>query len=127
MLLAFMAAIRAAPPLPGPAGIGLTVGMAVDTNILIFERIREELRLGKTPRSAIEAGFRRAFRTIVDTHLTVMGTAIILLSFGTSSVKGFGVSLFIGLGGSLFTAYFFTRLLFDLVYMGRRKLERVSI
>jgi preprotein translocase subunit SecD len=127
MLFAFMAAIRATLTLPGLAGIALTVGMAVDTNILIFERIREELRLGKTPRSAIEAGFRRAFRTIVDTHLTVMGTAIILLSFGTSSVKGFGVSLFIGLGASLFTAYFFTRLLFDLVYMGRRKLEQVSI
>jgi preprotein translocase subunit SecD len=127
MLCAFMAAIHATLTLPGLAGIALTVGMAVDTNILIFERIREELRLGKTPRSAIEAGFRRAFRTIVDTHLTVMGTAIILLSFGTSSVKGFGVSLFIGLGASLFTAYFFTRLLFDLVYMGRRKLERVSI
>jgi preprotein translocase subunit SecD len=127
MLFAFMAAIRATLTLPGLAGIALTVGMAVDTNILIFERIREELRLGKSPRSAIEAGFRRAFRTIVDTHLTVMGTAIILLSFGTSSVKGFGVSLFIGLGASLFTAYFFTRLLFDLVYMGRRKLEQVSI
>ena len=79
MLFAFMAAIRATLTLPGLAGIALTVGMAVDTNILIFERIREELRLGKTPRSAIEAGFRRAFRTIVDTHLTVMGTAIILL------------------------------------------------
>ena len=127
MLFAFMAAIRATLTLPGLAGIALTIGMAVDTNILIFERIREELRLGKTPRSAIEAGFRRAFRTIVDTHLTVMGTAIILLSFGTSSVKGFGVSLFVGLGASLFTAYFFTRLLFDLVYMGRRKLEQVSI
>src|SRR5881628_3723979 len=127
MLFAFMAAIRATLTLPGLAGIALTVGMAVDTNILIFERIREELRLGKSPRSAIEAGFRRAFRTIVDTHLTVMGTAIILLSFGTSSVKGFGVSLFIGLGASLFTAYFFTRLLFDLLYMGRRKVDAISI
>ena len=127
ILFACMAAFGATLTLPGLAGIALTVGMAVDTNILIFERIREELRLGKSPRSAIEAGFRRAFRTIVDTHLTVMGTAIILLSFGTSSVKGFGVSLFIGLGASLFTAYFFTRLLFDLVYMGRRKLEQVSI
>src|SRR5437660_1203768 len=94
---------------------------------LIFERIREEMRVGKTPRAAIEAGFRRALRTIVDTHLTVMGTAVILLSFGTSSVKGFGVSLFIGLGASLFTAYFFTRLLFDLIYMGRRKVETISI
>jgi len=127
MLFAFMAAIRETLTLPGLAGIALTIGMAVDTNILILERIREELRPGKSPRSAIESGFRRAFRTIVDTHLTVMGTAIILLSFGTSSVKGFGVSLFIGLGASLFTAYFFTRLLFDIVYMGRRKLEQVSI
>ena len=127
ILFACMAAFGATLTLPGLAGIALTVGMAVDTNILIFERIREELRVGKTPRSAIEAGFRRAFRTIVDTHLTVMGTAIILLSFGTSSVKGFGVSLFIGLGASLFTAYFFTRLLFDLVYMGRRTVETISI
>ena len=91
------------------------------------ERIREEMRVGKTPRAAIEAGFRRALRTIVDTHLTVMGTAVILLSFGTSSVKGFGISLFIGLGASLFTAYFFTRLLFDLLYMGRRKVDAISI
>ena len=127
ILFACMAAFGATLTLPGLAGIALTVGMAVDTNILIFERIREELRVGKTPRSAIEAGFRRAFRTIVDTHLTVMGTAIILLSFGTSSVKGFGVSLFIGLGASLFTAYFFTRLLFDLAYMRRRTVETISI
>jgi len=127
ILFACMAAIRATLTLPGLAGIALTIGMAVDTNILIFERIREEMRIGKTPRAAIEAGFRRALRTIVDTHLTVMGTAVILLSFGTSSVKGFGVSLFIGLGASLFTAYFFTRLLFDLLYMGRRKVDAISI
>ena len=127
ILFACMAAIRATLTLPGLAGIALTIGMAVDTNILIFERIREEMRVGKTPRAAIEAGFRRALRTIVDTHLTVMGTAVILLSFGTSSVKGFGISLFIGLGASLFTAYFFTRLLFDLLYMGRRKVETISI
>ena len=127
ILFACMAAIHATLTLPGLAGIALTIGMAVDTNILIFERIREEMRVGKTPRAAIEAGFRRALRTIVDTHLTVMGTAVILLSFGTSSVKGFGVSLFIGLGASLFTAYFFTRLLFDLLYMGRRKVETISI
>ena len=127
ILFACMAAIGATLTLPGLAGIALTVGMAVDTNILIFERIREELRVGKTPRSAIEAGFKRALRTIVDTHLTVMGTAVILLFFGSSSVKGFGVSLFLGLLASLFTAYFVTRLLFDLVYMGRRKVEAISI
>src|SRR5213594_1824216 len=127
LLFACMAAIGATLTLPGLAGIALTVGMAVDTNILIFERIREELRLGKTPRASIEAGFRRALRTIIDTHLTVMGTAVILVSFGTSSVKGFGASLFLGLAASLFTAYFFTRLLFDVVYMGRRKVDAISI
>ena len=127
LLIAAMAAFGATLTLPGLAGVALTVGMAVDTNVLIFERIREELRLGKTPRSAIDAGFARALRTIIDTHLTVMVTAAILYNFGTGPVKGFAVSLFVGLAASLFTAYFFTRLLFDLVYMGRRKVEAVSI
>src|SRR5262245_60965501 len=127
ILFACMAAFGATLTLPGLAGIALTVGMAVDTNILIFERIREEMRLGKTPRAAIEAGFTRAFRTIIDTHLTVMVTAAILYNFGTGSVKGFAVSLFVGLSASLFTAYFFTRLLFDLIYGGRRRLEAISV
>ncbi|HEX9822216.1 MAG TPA: protein translocase subunit SecD [Methylomirabilota bacterium] len=127
ILLACMAAFGATLTLPGIAGIALTIGMAVDTNILIFERIREELRVGKTPRAAIEAGFHRALRTIIDTHLTVMVTAAILYNFGTGPVKGFAVSLFVGLGASLFTAYFFTRLVFDLLYMGRRKVAAVSI
>src|SRR5213593_2054122 len=104
MLFACMAAIHATLTLPGLAGIALTIGMAVDPTILIFERIREELKLGKTPRSAIEAGFTRALRTIIDTHLTVMVTA-----------------------ASLFTAYFFTRLLFDLVFVRRRTLQAISI
>jgi preprotein translocase subunit SecD len=127
ILLSCMAAFGATLTLPGIAGIALTIGMAVDTNILIFERIREELRVGKTPRSAIDAGFTRALRTIIDTHLTVMVTAAILYNFGTGSVKGFAVSLFVGLSASLFTAYFFTRLLFDLIYQTRRKLTAVSI
>src|SRR5262245_25568974 len=127
ILFACMAAFGATLTLPGLAGIALTVGMAVDTNILIFERIREELRVGKTPRSAIEAGFTRALRTIIDTHLTVMVTAAILYNFGTGSVKGFAVSLFVGLAASLFTAYFFTRLLFDLAFVRRQKLASVSI
>jgi preprotein translocase subunit SecD len=127
ILLACMAAFGATLTLPGIAGIALTIGMAVDTNILIFERIREELRVGKTPRASIDAGFHRALRTIIDTHLTVMVTAAILYNFGTGPVKGFAVSLFVGLAASLFTAYFFTRLLFDVVYMGRRKVETVSI
>jgi preprotein translocase subunit SecD len=127
ILLACMAAFGATLTLPGIAGIALTIGMAVDTNVLIFERIREELRLGKTPRAAIDAGFHRALRTIIDTHLTVMVTAAILYNFGTGPVKGFAVSLFVGLAASLFTAYFFTRLLFDILYMGRRKVQAVSI
>jgi preprotein translocase subunit SecD len=127
ILLACMAAFGATLTLPGIAGIALTIGMAVDTNILIFERIREELRVGKTARSAIEAGFARALRTIIDTHLTVMVTAAILYNFGTGPVKGFAVSLFVGLAASLFTAYFFTRLLFDIIYTGRRKLPAISI
>jgi preprotein translocase subunit SecD len=127
ILVASMAAFGATLTLPGLAGIALTIGMAVDTNILIFERIREELRVGKTPRAAIEAGFSRAFRTIIDTHVTVLVTAAILYNFGTGAVKGFAVSLFVGLVGSLFTAVFFTRLLFDLIYGGRRRLESISI
>jgi preprotein translocase subunit SecD len=127
LLMACMAAFGATLTLPGLAGIALTIGMAVDTNILIFERVREELRVGKTPRGAIEAGFSRAFRTIIDTHVTVLVTAAILYNFGTGAVKGFAVSLFVGLVGSLFTAVFFTRLLFDLIYGGRRRLETISI
>jgi preprotein translocase subunit SecD len=127
ILLASMAAFGATLTLPGIAGIALTIGMAVDTNILIFERIREELRVGKTPRAAIDAGFTRAFRTIIDTHVTVLVTAAILYNFGTGPVRGFAVSLFVGLVASLFTAVFFTRLLFDLIYMGRRKLGTISI
>jgi len=127
ILLACMAAFGATLTLPGIAGIALTIGMAVDTNILIFERIREELKVGKTPRGAIEAGFNRAFRTIIDTHVTVLVTAAILYNFGTGPVKGFAVSLFVGLSASLFTAVFFTRLLFDMIYMGRRKVTTVSV
>jgi preprotein translocase subunit SecD len=127
ILFACMAAFGATLTLPGLAGIALTVGMAVDTNILIFERIREELRVGKTPRSAIDAGFTRALRTIIDTHLTVMVTAAILYNFGTGPIRGFAVSLFVGLAASLFTAYFFTRLLFDLVFGRRRQLPALSI
>src|SRR5205814_70990 len=87
ILLACMAAFGATLTLPGIAGIALTIGMAVDTNILIFERIREEMRVGKTPRASIDAGFSRALRTIIDTHLTVMVTAAILYNFGTGPVK----------------------------------------
>jgi preprotein translocase subunit SecD len=127
ILLACMAGFHATLTLPGIAGIVLTIGMAVDTNILIFERIREEFRLGKSVRAAIEAGFGRAFTTVIDTHVTVLVSAVILYQFGTGPVKGFAVSLFIGILASLFTAVFFTRLVFDLIYMGRRRLQTLSI
>jgi preprotein translocase subunit SecD len=128
ILLACMAAFGATLTLPGIAGIALTIGMAVDTNVLIFERIREELRSGKPSRAAIDSGFSRAFVTIIDTHVTVLLTAAILYNFGTGPVRGFAVSLFIGLVASLFTAVFFTRLLFDLLYMRRgRTAPAISI
>jgi preprotein translocase subunit SecD len=127
ILLACMAGFGATLTLPGIAGIVLTIGMAVDTNILIFERIREEFRLGKTVRAAIDAGFRRAFTTVIDTHVTVVVSGIILYQFGTGPVKGFAVTLMIGIVASLFTAVFFTRLVFDLIYMGQRRLQTLSI
>jgi preprotein translocase subunit SecD len=127
ILMAAMAAFGGTLTLPGLAGVALTIGMAVDTNVLIFERIREELRVGKTPRAAIETGFSRAFRAIVDTHVTVLVTALILGNFGTGPVQGFALTLGIGLVASLFTAVFFTRLLFDLIYMSRRRLQSISI
>ena len=127
LLLATMAGFHATLSLPGIAGIALTIGMAVDTNILIFERIREELRGGKTIRGAIEAGFSRAFKTVIDTHVTVLVSGLILFQFGTGPVKGFAVTLMIGIAASLFTAVFFTRLLFDLLYMGSHKRESLSI
>ena len=127
LLLATMAGFHATLTLPGIAGIALTIGMAVDTNILIFERIREELRGGKTVRGAIDAGFSRAFKTVIDTHVTVLVSGLILFQFGTGPVKGFAVTLMIGIAASLFTAVFFTRLLFDLIYMGRHKRESLSI
>jgi preprotein translocase subunit SecD len=127
LLMATMAGFHATLTLPGIAGIALTIGMAVDTNILIFERIREELRAGKTVRGAIDAGFARAFKTVIDTHVTVLVSGLILFQFGTGPIKGFAVTLMIGIAVSLFTAVFFTRLIFDLVYMGTRRRETLSI
>jgi protein-export membrane protein SecD len=131
ILLAAMAGFHATLTLPGIAGVVLTIGMAVDTNILIFERIREELRSGKTVRAAIDSGFARAFRTVIDTHVTVLVSAAILYQFGTGPVKGFAVTLAIGIFASLFTAVFFTRLIFDIVYMrgarSRASLSRAAM
>ncbi len=127
LLLGAMAWINATLTLPGIAGFILTVGMAVDSNVLIFERIREELEGGKMPKIAIDLGFKRAFGTIVDTHVTTIAAAAFLFQFGTGPVKGFAVTLVIGLAASMFTAVFVSHLLFDLVYGSKEKVEAVSI
>ncbi len=108
--------IRAALTLPGIAGVALTMGMAIDANILIFERIREELRHGKTPRAALQLGYSRAFRTILDANLTTIFAALPLIQFGTGPIKGFAITLCIGLSVSMFTALFVTRVIFDYVF-----------
>ena len=113
ILLGVMCSIDTTLTLPGIAGVVLTIGMAVDANVLIFERIREESAKGKSLRSALEAGYDRAFGTIFDSHVTTLISSIILIFMGTGSVKGFGVSLTIGVAASLFTALVVTRLIFD--------------
>ncbi len=125
-ILAALAGFGATLTLPGIAGLVLTVGMAVDTNVLIFERIREELRAGKSVRQAVELGYDRAFRTIFDAHVTTIVSALFLFQFGTGPIKGFAVTLIIGLVANMFTAVLFTRMIFDWI-LGRGKLERLSI
>ncbi len=127
ILLGVMAWINATLTLPGIAGFILTIGIAVDSNVLIFERIREEMEGGKAPRAAIDLGFKRAFTTIVDTHVTTVAAAAFLFQFGTGPVKGFAVTLVIGLAASMFTAVFVSHLLFDLVYGSKEKVEAISI
>ncbi|MDP8240051.1 MAG: protein translocase subunit SecD [Candidatus Hatepunaea meridiana] len=126
--LAFFGAmgIGATLSLPGIAGIILTIGMAVDANVLIFERIREELETGKTVWHAISAGYDRAFRTILDANLTTLIAALVLLQFGSGPIKGFAVTLAIGILSSLFTAIVVTRLIFDYI-TSKKTLERLSI
>jgi preprotein translocase subunit SecD len=113
LVLGTLAAFKGTLTLPGIAGLLLTVGMAVDANVLIFERIREELRTGKTIRLSLDTGYKRAFITIIDTHVTGIVSAIFLIIFGTGPIKGFAVTLIIGLLASLFTAVFVTRIIFD--------------
>lgn len=127
ILLGMMSFFHATLTLPGIAGIILTLGMAVDTNVLVFERIREELREGRTVRAAIENGFSRAFATIIDTHLTTIIAALFLFQFGTGPIKGFAVTLLIGLGASVFTAFFVSRMIFDIVYSAQQRHQTISI
>ncbi len=127
ILLGMMAYFKAALTLPGIAGIVLTLGMAVDSNVLVFERIREEMREGKTVRASIDQGFARAFATIIDTHLTTIIAALFLFQFGTGPIKGFAVTLLIGLGASVFTAFFVSRMIFDIVYKPQDRPKELSI
>jgi preprotein translocase subunit SecD len=126
MLVGLLVAIRATLTLPGIAGIALGIGMAVDSNVLIMERIREELKLGKTVRSSIDAGYDKAFVTIVDSHVTTLITAAALFLFGTGPVKGFAVTLSLGVAINLFSALVGTRVVYDWM-TSRRDLKRLSI
>jgi preprotein translocase subunit SecD len=128
MIVAVMSLIPgAALTLPGIAGIVLTVGMSVDANVLIFERIREELGNGNTPQNSIRAGWEKAYTTIVDSNLTTVIAAVVLFAFGTGPIKGFAVTLTIGIATSMFTAITVTRALVNLVYGGRTNLKKLSI
>jgi len=126
VIVAVLSMLQATLTLPGIAGIVLTVGMAVDANVLIFERIREELRNGNSPHASIQAGYEKAFSTIADANITTLIAAIVLLSYGTGPIKGFAVTLAIGVMTSMFTAILGTRAVINLVYGGRR-LSRLSI
>jgi len=120
LMVAVLSLLQATLTLPGIAGIVLTVGMAVDANVLIFERIREEIRNGSSPQASIHAGYEKALSTIVDANITTLIAAVVLFSFGTGPIKGFAVTLFIGIVTSMFTAILGSRALINLIYGGRR-------
>jgi len=121
-----LAGFQATLTLPGIAGIILTIGMAVDANVLIFERIREELGIGKTPRAAVDAGYKKATLAILDANVTTLIAALVLFQFGTGPVKGFAVTLSLGVIASLFTSLIMTRLVFDFLLINR-KVKNLSI
>jgi len=127
VLVALLSVLQATLTLPGIAAMALALGMAIDANVLINERIREELRAGLTPRAAIVAGYRRAWATIVDSNVTTLIAGLALLAFGSGAVRGFAVVHVLGILTSMFSAVFLSRALVDLVYGGRRRLERISI
>ena len=126
IVVAILSMLQATLTLPGIAGIILTVGMSVDANVLIFERIKEELRNGHTPQSAIFIGYDKAFATILDSHFTNLVVAVVLFAYGTGSVKGFAVTLIIGILSSMFTAITGTRMVINWIY-GNRRVEKLSI
>lgn len=126
LLLGAMASLNATLTLPGIAGIILAIGMAVDSNVLMFERMREELRAGKTPRAAVDSGYDKAFWTIFDSHVTTLITAAVLFQFGTGPIKGFAVALSLGVSINLFTALIGTKSVFDLIN-SRKEVKKLSI
>jgi preprotein translocase subunit SecD len=126
LIFAVLSSLQATLTLPGIAGIVLTIGMAVDANVLIFERIREEIRAGRSPMSAIDAGYSRAMATITDSNLTTLIAALILFSFGTGPIKGFSVTLGIGIVTSFFAAIMVTRLMV-VTWLHKRKPSALSI
>jgi preprotein translocase subunit SecD len=125
-IMAGLAFFGATLTLPGIAGIILTIGMSVDANVLIFERVREELRLGKTPRASVEGGYGKALVTILDAQVTTLIAALVLFQFGTGPVRGFAVTLSIGIVASLYTAIFVTRIIFDYLYAFKKR-KKISI
>jgi preprotein translocase subunit SecD len=127
VIVAVLSMLQATLTLPGIAGIVLTVGMAVDANVLIFERIREELHNGNSPQASIHGGYAKAFSTIADANITTLIAAVILFGFGSGPIKGFAITLSIGILTSMFTAIMGTRAVINLVYGGRRRIERLSI
>ncbi|HFD86566.1 MAG TPA: protein translocase subunit SecD [Gammaproteobacteria bacterium] len=127
LIVAVLSMLQATLTLPGIAGIVLTVGMAVDANVLIFERIREELRLGNSPQNSIAAGYEQAFSTILDANITTLIAALVLFTFGTGPIKGFAVTLSIGIASSMFTAIVVTRGIINLIYGRKARLESLSI
>jgi preprotein translocase subunit SecD len=118
--VAVLAMLGASMTLPGIAGLTLTIGIAVDANVLITERIREEIRQGKSARAAVDVGYEKAFSAIIDGHVTTAISGLILMQYGTGPIKGFAVTLFIGIVASLFTGVVCTRLLFDWAVRGRK-------
>lgn len=125
-LLGSLVWLHATLTLPGIAGVILAIGMAVDSNVLMFERMREELLIGKTPRAAVDSGYDKAFLTIVDSHVTTLITAAVLFQFGTGPIKGFAVTLFLGVAINLFTALVGTKVVFDLLN-SRKEVKKLSI
>ncbi len=127
LLVSLLSMLGATLTMPGIAGIVLTVGMAVDANVLIFERIREEIRNGNTPQASIRAGYEKAFSTIADANITTLIAAFVLFLFGTGPIKGFAVTLSLGIITSMFTAIMGTRAVINLIYGGRKRIEKLAI